>query len=116
MRPAQQQPHSPQKHQSEQDRQYHLLDRPRWTRLDRRDPLAPHQTGRHHVIYLNGGDVPRYRGAGTLYILGKQSEKIEQVRTQTNGNLTRLQAENERLTNILIAHGEYPSSERGLER
>lgn len=36
--------------------------------------------------------------AGTFYALGKTNEKIEEVQTQTNGNLSRRDAEIERLT------------------
>lgn len=43
--------------------------------------------------------------AGTFYALGKTNEKIEEVQTQTNGNLSRRDAEIERLTreNIELA-------------
>lgn len=44
-------------------------------------------------------------GASTFYGFGKQGEKIDTIQKQTNGNLTRLQDENERLTQILIDKG-----------
>lgn len=54
-------------------------------------------------------------GATTFYGFGKQSEqidaqntKIDTVVSQTNGNLSRVQTENERLTDILIAAGIDP--------
>lgn len=46
--------------------------------------------------------------AGTFYGFGKTNEKLEKVEKQTNGNLSRLQDENERLTNILISAGISP--------
>lgn len=46
--------------------------------------------------------------AATLCGFGKQGEKIDRVVKQTNGNLHRVQSENERLTNILIERGINP--------
>lgn len=43
--------------------------------------------------------------AATFYGLGKANDKLDTVQQQTNGNLSRLQAENERLTNIIISAG-----------
>ncbi|KAA9105000.1 hypothetical protein [Microbacterium rhizomatis] len=40
-------------------------------------------------------------GAGTFAALGQQGKKIETIQQQTNGNTSRLMAENERLTNLL---------------
>jgi hypothetical protein len=39
--------------------------------------------------------------AGTFYGFGKQNEKLETIQKQTNGNLSALQEENTRLTNLL---------------
>lgn len=55
--------------------------------------------------------------AGTFYGFGKTNEKLEAVERQTNGNLSRRDAEIERLTaeNIELAKQVLPSSdaERG---
>ncbi len=40
-------------------------------------------------------------GAGTFALLGQQGKKIESIEKQTNGNLSRRDAEIERLTNLL---------------
>lgn len=47
-------------------------------------------------------------GATTFYGLDKQGTKIDTIQKQTNGNLSRLQSENERLTDIIIAAGIDP--------
>lgn len=44
----------------------------------------------------------------TIFGLGQQGAKLARIETQTNGNLTRLQAENERLTNVIIRAGLDP--------
>jgi hypothetical protein len=41
----------------------------------------------------------------TIWGLGQQGEKLKQIESNTNGNLSRLQGENERLTNIIIESG-----------
>lgn len=41
----------------------------------------------------------------TIWGLGQQGEKLRQIESNTNGNLSRLQGENERLTNIIIESG-----------
>lgn len=44
--------------------------------------------------------------AVTFYGLGKQGEKLDQIKTQTNGTLSKLREENAALTRqLLIAHG-----------
>lgn len=43
--------------------------------------------------------------AGTFYALGKQNEKLDTIKTQTNGNLSEKEKENRRLTDIIIAAG-----------
>lgn len=40
--------------------------------------------------------------AGTFYGLGKANEKLEVVRAQTNGNLTKLQGENKDQARIIL--------------
>lgn len=47
--------------------------------------------------------------AGTFYALGKQNEKLDTIKTQTNGNLSAKEEENQRLTNIIIAAGLSPT-------
>jgi len=42
-------------------------------------------------------------GAVTFYMLGKQNEKIEQVKVQTNGANSELREENARLTAQILA-------------
>lgn len=44
----------------------------------------------------------------TFYGLGSQGEKLRKIEAQTNGNLSRLQSENERLTNLIIEAGIDP--------
>lgn len=44
----------------------------------------------------------------TIWGLGSQGEKLKKIEAQTNGNLSRLQGENERLTNIIIESGIDP--------
>ena len=52
-------------------------------------------------------------GAVTFYLLGKQNEKIEQVKVQTNGANTALREENAKLTAQLIAVvGNAPKADR----
>ncbi|MET0725935.1 MAG: hypothetical protein ABWY36_06260 [Leifsonia sp.] len=46
--------------------------------------------------------------AGTLYGLGKQGEKLEVIKKQTNGTLSALTEENTRLTDIIIRRGIDP--------
>lgn len=46
--------------------------------------------------------------AGTLYGLGKQGEKLEVIKKQTNGTLSKLTEENTRLTDLLIRRGLDP--------
>jgi hypothetical protein len=46
----------------------------------------------------------------TFYALGKQGGKIDTIQKQTNGDLSRLQEENERSTNVIIAQGFDPST------
>ena len=41
----------------------------------------------------------------TFYGLGTQGEKLKKIEAQTNGNMTRVQEENERLTNVIIEAG-----------
>jgi hypothetical protein len=48
--------------------------------------------------------------AGTFYALGKQGEKIDTIQKQINGNHSRLQEENERLTNVIVAQGLDPAA------
>jgi hypothetical protein len=44
--------------------------------------------------------------AGTFYALGKQGEKLEEIKTQTNGNLSRRDEKIDRLTQLLLEqHG-----------
>ena len=62
-----------------------------------------------------GGAVTTLLGVGTAAIvtifgLGSQGEKLKRIEAQTNGNLSRLQSENERLTDILIRAGIDPSA------
>ena len=62
-----------------------------------------------------GGAVTTILGVGTaaivtIYGLGSQGEKLRKIEAQTNGNLSRLQTENERLTDILIRAGLDPSA------
>lgn len=52
-------------------------------------------------------------GIVTIYGLGKQGQQLEQIKTNTNGNLTRLQSENERLTNVIIEAGLEPETPGG---
>lgn len=57
--------------------------------------------------------------AGTIYGLGKVTEKVEEVRTQTNGTLSRRDAEIARLTQKLIDNGvdpEIPPHDEGHGR
>jgi hypothetical protein len=43
--------------------------------------------------------------AAQFYGFGKQNEKLETIKTQTNGTLSALHEENTRLTNLLIEQG-----------
>ncbi|NRD25850.1 hypothetical protein [Frigoribacterium sp. VKM Ac-2836] len=51
--------------------------------------------------------------AGTFYALGKQGEKIDTIKTQTNGTLSKLREDNERLNREAIerAQREQPPAE-----
>lgn len=51
--------------------------------------------------------------AGTFYGLGKTNEKIQEVQTQTNGNLSRRDAEIERLTRENIALAKQVPTDTG---
>lgn len=60
------------------------------------------------------GAVTTILGVGTaaivtIYGLGSQGEKLKRIEAQTNGNLSRLQSENERLTDVLIRAGIDPT-------
>lgn len=49
--------------------------------------------------------------AGTFYALGKQGEKIDTIKTQTNGTLSKLREDNARLNaELLEARTEAPSA------
>jgi hypothetical protein len=54
--------------------------------------------------------------AGTFYALGKQGEKLDDIKKQTNGTTTTLMAENTRLTNLLAARGINPDRDAIAEQ
>lgn len=68
----------------------------------RPDQMGPFNNGLVTILGVGTATIV------TIWGLGTQGEKLKKIEAQTNGNLSRLQSENERLTDIIVKAGLDP--------